>query len=317
MANAVTYGARIRGAARGVYLFGRIGEGDWAATALYCAVSAALMIGVWIVLSKSFLSIATSSGRSEHVRYRERPARQKPPFLALLGKEFGRFTASANYMLNTGLGVLLIPAMGVLMLVKGGMLAETLQKALPRQPGFVGVAACAVLCLLVPMNDMAVPSISLEGKSLWIPQSLPVTPRMVLLAKALMQLILTGVPMLFAVACAAAALRATAAVTLLICLVPLLFTVFFALLSTLLAVKMPILHWTNEIAPIKQSGAVAIAMFGGWLAVVALGGLYLWVGYRLGAAAYLGIWAALLAAASLLLLLWLHRRGGRAFAELS
>ena len=315
--NAAVYGARIKGAARAIYLFGRIGTGDWAAAARFTAISAALLIGVWIVLSRSFLAIATSSGRTARVRYREKAVRQKTPFRALLDKEFARFAASPNYMLNCSLGVLIIPACGVLLLLKGRMLLDAAGRAMPTRPGCVEVLVCAVLCLAATMIDTAAPSVSLEGRSLWIPQSLPVAPRAVLRAKALTQWILSVIPMLFAVACAAAALRAPAAVSLALCLTPLLFTAFFALFCACLAIKLPILRWTNEIAPIKQSASVGIALFGGWAFGIAMGGLYLWVGYRLGPAAYLLIWSALFAAGALALLRWLDTRGSRAFAALA
>ena len=45
------------------------------------------------------------------------------------------------------------------------------------------------------MNDMASSSISLEGKNLWLAQSLPVTPWQVLRAKLLVQVLVTGIPM--------------------------------------------------------------------------------------------------------------------------
>ena len=51
------------------------------------------------------------------------------------------------------------------------------------------------LCGVASMNDMTAPSVSLEGKSLWLMQSLPVTPWQVLKAKLSMQIILTAVPM--------------------------------------------------------------------------------------------------------------------------
>ena len=52
----------------------------------------------------------------------------------------------------------------------------------------------AAVCLLASMNDMAAPSVSLEGKSLWLAQSLPVKPWQVLRAKLAVHLTLTGVP---------------------------------------------------------------------------------------------------------------------------
>jgi ABC-2 type transport system permease protein len=83
-----------------------------------------------------------------------------------------------------------------------------------------------------------------------------------------------------------------------------------------IGLKMPMLTWTNEMSPIKQSGAVAVALFGGWGICFALGGLYLLFGYRIGATLYLLIWTVLFAAAALLLLRWLDVRGAKAFAEL-
>ena len=79
---------------------------------------------------------------------------------------------------------------------------------------------------------------------------------------------------------------------------------------------MPVLKWTDELAPIKQSGAVAISLFGSWGLVVVLAGLYLLIGYRIGPAPYLLICTAIFAAVGLLLLRWLDTRGSAAFAAL-
>ena len=42
------------------------------------------------------------------------------------------------------------------------------------------VLFCGVPCLLVASNDIAAPSVSLEGKNIWMLQSLPLTPRCIL-----------------------------------------------------------------------------------------------------------------------------------------
>ena len=56
-------------------------------------------------------------------------------------------------------------------------------------------------CGLVSMNFMTAPSVSLEGKSLWLLQSLPVEPWRIFKAKIRMQLLLTGLPLLLCVGC--------------------------------------------------------------------------------------------------------------------
>lgn len=314
--NAETYGEKIKGAAYGLYLFGRIGEGDGTAAALCAAVTALLLVLVWRLMSRSFLRIATSSGSTGKARYVEKPMRQRSVFAALLGKEFARLASSANYMLNCGFGVLLVPASGVLLLFKGREICEVLNEVFASRPGTAAVLLCTMLCALSSMIDTAVPSVSLEGKRLWIPKSLPVEPRSVLRAKLSVQLILSLIPLLFAGLCALFVVEESLAVRLLLLALPLSYAVFSALLGMLIGVCMPLLNWTDEIAVIKQSGAVAIILFGGWGLSVLLAGLYLLIGHKLGAALYLLLWTILLAAASLLLLRWLDTKGSRRFAGL-
>ena len=76
------------------------------------------------------------------------------------------------------------------------------------------------------------------------------------------------------------------------------------------------LTWTNELAPIKQSLAVTIAMFGGWAYALLLAGLYLLLGWRIGAAVYLALFSAATIAAALALLKWLKTKGAQRLAAL-
>jgi ABC-2 type transport system permease protein len=62
--NAVSYGEKIKGAARGLYLFGRIGEGDWPAAGIFTAGAGILFLLVWQVMSRTFLSIAAAGGKT-------------------------------------------------------------------------------------------------------------------------------------------------------------------------------------------------------------------------------------------------------------
>ena len=316
VAHAGEYGARIKGAAYGLYLFGRIGEGDWAAAAIFLVGTAIVFALVCYVLSRSFLKIATSSGNTARQRYTEKRVKEKSAFGALLGKEFGRFTSSPNYMLNCGLGILLIPACGVFLLIKGRAILGAVGAALSGKPDIAAVALCLVLCLLSSMNDSAAPSVSLEGKSIWLPQSLPVALKTVLRAKTAAQVLLSGVPMLIADVCAQFAVEAPAGLRLLIFVMPLVYVLFSAVLCTVIAVRMPVMNWTNEVTPIKQSGGVLLAIFGSWAVCAVIGIFYLIVGWRLGGTLYLLLWTAVLAALTLLLQRWLDTKGAAAFGAL-
>lgn len=313
--NAAVYGAKIKGAAYGLYLFGRIGEGDMKAALLFLAAAIALSAVVWRVLCRSFLGIATAGGSTEKKRYTEKTARMRTPFGALVAKELGRFTGSANYMLNCGLGLVFIPVIGVVFLIKGQAVIAAMQKALGGGD-VIAALFCAALCMLASMCDMAAPSVSLEGKSLWLPQSLPVEPEAVLRAKASVQLLLTVPPLLFASACASWTLRGGPAITALLFVMPLAFEALYTMFCMFIAVKMPLLQWTNELAPIKQAGGIAIVIFGDWVFVMALAGLYLLVGRKIGTVPYLALCSAAFLLGALLLLRWLDTRGAKEFAAL-
>ena len=264
LANAAAYGEKIKGAAYPLYLFGRVGAGDAFAMLIVSAVVLALFGLMWVLISRSFLKIATSSGHTAKKAYKETAVKQKSIAAALLAKEFVRFTSSPNYMLNCGLGILLLPICGVMILWQGGAVISVLNEIFGERAGCVPVLLCTAVCMLASMNDMAAPSVSLEGKSLWLMQSLPVTPWQVLRGKLGMQMILTGIPVLFCIACIAFIYPFTPLELLLTVIVPMLYVLFSALFGLFLGLKMPNLNWTSEITPIKQSAPVTIALFSGF-----------------------------------------------------
>ena len=91
---------------------------------------------------------------------------------------------------------------------------------------------------------------------------------------------------------------------------------FSALFGLFLGVTMPNLTWTNEITPIKQSASVMIALLGGWLYALLLGGGFLLVGWKIGFIAYMACFTALPLALSAALYAWLRKRGSARFAAL-
>ena len=167
VANAAVYGAKIKGAAYPLYVFGRVAEGDWLAMLLVTAVTALLTALTWLLLSRSFLRLATSGSNAAKTRYREKKVRVRSLSAALLAKECRRFVSSPNYMLNCGFGILMLMAAGVMMLFKGGELSMLLTSVFNGSEGIVLALTVSMACLLASMNDMAAPSISLEGKNLW------------------------------------------------------------------------------------------------------------------------------------------------------
>ena len=145
LANAAVYGVRIKDAAYPVYLFGSVGVGDVSASVIVSATVAILFGLMWMLLSHSFLQIATSTGKVLHKEYREKHIRKRGIDAALLGREFSHFVASPNYMLNCGLGTFLMPIGAMVVLWKGGRLFAALDAMFVETAGSVPLLMCVML----------------------------------------------------------------------------------------------------------------------------------------------------------------------------
>ena len=300
-----------------LYLLGRVGEGDPAAMAAVTAIVAGLTALLWWVMSRSFLRIATSSGRVARAVYREKAATVHSASRALLGKEFARFTGSSAYMLNCGLGLVFLLAVAVMLLIKGGNLVSALtESGLDGMRELLPVFFCGALGMLVGMVDITSPSVSLEGKNIWIAQSLPVTPWQCLRAKALVQIILTSPLTLLCSVSGIVALKPGLPGGILMVLIPQALVLFQAVFGLMLNLLRPSLNWSNEIYPIKQSMSVFLALLGGMMVgalPILMGVLF---GAFLGGSVVLLLYGILIVGAGIGVVAWIKMRGTVIFAGL-
>ncbi len=268
--NAASYGVSIRRSAYPLYLFGSAGTGDLGAMLIVAAAVSVLLGLTWRLLSHSFLSIATASAGAEGRKYREPTVKSASVHAALLRREFLRFTGSATYMLNCGMSTLVMPVLGIALLVKGDVLLNMAGNLPAEVFSVMPLLLLGVMCILISLNGTAAPSVSLEGKTIWLIQSLPVSAWQVLWAKAEMQMILGGVPALFCLICVAVACKLSMADTLLGLLMVGSFLLFSAMLALAAGVKYANLNWINESTPVKQGMSMFISLFGGIIYVVVL-----------------------------------------------
>ncbi len=314
--NPTEAGKRAKGALYPFYCLGRAVEGDVVSFLLAVLMFGGLLLLTYLVLSKSFLSLATANKSGAKTKKRTNLHREGSVRLALLKKELRRFVGSPVYLLNCGLGCILIPVAAVFFLVKASAVQEFLPLfAMLDIP--VLLVAAALACMMISMNDMTAPSVSLEGKHIWLLQSMPVPARLVLQAKLLMQLLLTLPLVLFLGGVLIYVLSLSAADGVLLLAVLVLYTVLLALWGLFLNLKFPNLHWTQEVVPVKQSLSVTMTLLGGWAFVTMLGVMYYFLRNTLEADVYLYLVLLLFAALILPLYLFINKKGSKIFETLS
>ena len=299
-----------------LYHMGLAAEGEILSMIIFTAIVGVFFAVIYTVLSKSLIRIVTVNRGTAKVKYRAKTVKMRSVSGALLYKEFKRFTGSASYMLNCGLGIVIMIVAAAALVIQRDVVMEVFQLMFGAMDGLIPMMAAAAICMMITMNDMTAPSISLEGKSIGIIQSLPVSAWQILMAKLHLQLILTIIPAMILTVCAEFVIKASGIYILLIPAVVLLFILFMALLGLCVNLKMPNLNWTSEVVPIKQSMGVMLVLFGGWAIVLALGGLYLLVIQWVKPAVYLACTAVLLAGVSTLMIRWIKIKGTKIFETL-
>lgn len=222
----------------------------------------------------------------------------------LLKKEAKRFISSPTYLLNCGLGSLFVLAAGVAMIIKKNdinLVLDAIKEFLPEANSFIPLIIIGVIGLVGAMGVLAVPSISLEGKNLWILKSLPIDTYKILNAKKTLQLLVNGIPSIISGLLMCYAFKLDLLSTMYICIVIYFFAEIQACVNCLLSLVNPNFSWTSEVQPIKQSMTVLYAMIVTVVIVTIIIAPYYFVRNSLNIADYLQ--TAIIAMAIIIILL--------------
>ena len=217
--DAVQAGAAAGRAAAPLRLLGLAAVGNVPALLLFLALAAACMALCGKALAKPYLRLLTLEPGRAKVEYRAKTQKKQPPRRALLRRELLHLGACPMWLLNCALSSLLLPVLGAAALWKAADL-RAFTAAYP--PESLPMLVCGMVCTIAAMNFITAPSVSLEGGTLWLLQSLPVAPQQVLRVKVELQLLLTLPGAWFCAGCAMAALRIPAGQGLLVLAVLLL-----------------------------------------------------------------------------------------------
>lgn len=268
----------------------------------------------YVILERSFIKTATNKRGGLKKKYVAKEEKASTPGKALLNRELQRFLSSSAYILNCGLGALMALIGAAALAIKG--------KELVALMGYAGLGTMlqlvliAGLCFMAAMVLITAPSISLEGKSLWIAQSLPVESSQVLKAKLHLHNLIGLPPILLCSCVGVFVFRPEPVIALCLIALPAVFCVFVGLLGLVENIRHPSFEWINETQAVKSGISVLLTMLISWgvmalpiLCVAFLGDKlqpeYVCLGFLL-----------LLVLACLLLHRWLMSSGAQRYREL-
>lgn len=307
--NGAAVGAKMKTALYPFYQLGLGSTGNWSGMGLSVVVFCGAFALAYLVVARSFLKIAIAKRGGAKAKYTGNGYRQRSAFSALFRREAMRLK-NPMVLLNAAMGVflaLLLPVFALfnldvyrqLVLIDGGELL-----------------VAAIVCVVGATNVLSASAVSLEGENLWRSQTLPVATEKILAAKICLHTLLSGGASLVCGVTLGVCLRLPALSVVMTAATVCAFALFSATLGLAINLKLPDLHWTSEVAAVKQGMSPLAAMFANIATVAALVGGYFLFGKYMPPAGYLAVCFGALGLASGMLMIWLGKRGCKIFERL-
>ncbi len=224
-------------------------------------VCAAPMVIVFAYLSKKFVKMVTREKSVHRKEYVPASMRKTPVQLSLLKKELAHFFGTPGYVMNAGLSTIMTILVGFTIFWQGDTITRMVDAYFTDSSGgLVPLAVGMLLAMSCMMNDVSAPTISTEGKTMWVLRSTPTKTMNVFISKALLNPIVSSPGIIFTAIASAVRLSISSLDVLFIILAPALACMFSGFLGVCINLKLPRLDWTSEITVIKQSMSVIITL---------------------------------------------------------
>lgn len=317
--NADTFGQKIKSSTFLLYHLGNGLSEDIKSFLIVSGIIIAAALIAFVVLERNFVKLASSS----HTQIRGKPkakiANAKKPKSALLKKELKRFTSSAVYLMNCGLGVIIMPVAAVLTAVKADTIISAINEIsadIPNIKNTLPMLVTAMICIICAINAVTAPSVSLEGKNIWVTQSLPVNTALILNAKVDLGVMINSVPALVSALIMCIALKLEPLSIILSLLTVWIYIWLNSRLGLMMNLKFPNLSWTNENIPVKQSMSLFMTLLIGWLSAAGMFLLSLAAVKVININLFMTAAAAVLISANILIDKWIKTKGTIIFENL-
>ena len=151
---------------------------------------------------------------------------------------------------------------------------SSLSEPIPFIKDFALLIVPALLFMFLFIGGSAIPSVSLEGKALWVIRTLPVKSKDVLMMKEYFQIILTLIPSVFFAIAASAVLSGNVWSIISMTAFAVATSLFSAAFSLYMGLIKADVNWTNETVAIKSNIGVLLVMLVGYALMIGVCGIY-------------------------------------------
>lgn len=237
-------------------------QGEILKALLFLLCGAAAVFIVFALISKKYSDIVSIMNSSDiRKKYKAQTFNEKrsSALNAMIKKELSCYFSSANYVLNTILGPILL-VLGSASLLFMDLSTFTSVMSTADFDKFSIAIAAAMMAFIPSISPTTTSTISLEGKKLWIYKSLPASVKDILKAKIAVNLIISLPEILISGVLLCIALGFGVLDYFLLIALGFTFCLFFSMAGILINLSHPKLDFENEIVVIKQSASVLLAM---------------------------------------------------------
>ncbi|MBE5958209.1 MAG: hypothetical protein E7254_05015 [Lachnospiraceae bacterium] len=260
MDNAGELGEKVKSSNHLTYLIGKAISGDIRLLMVVWIVVIACSLLLFFIFEKKYLGYITRQKAGEAKAFDVGQIRAKSLANTLLFKEFKRYLSCASYILNCSFGTVFMMVLSVLMLFKGNDIFKLIELMIDSNMNFVPILNISLICIMISLNTITAPSISLEGSNLWILQSLPISEWTIIKTKIRLHYFITIVPVLLFDAELLVLSRQDLFVSVMTVLITMLYPLFTAGLGLFINLLKPKLNWTSESAVTRLNMGIIATM---------------------------------------------------------
>ncbi len=209
-----------------------------------------------LLISKWFLRIFSSSQKKNKRINNIKKVNTDSCLISMIKKEIVLITKEKQYLLNAGLGCIFLIILSFVVVFDKSLLFKISNKK-----DVTAIFLLAIPCLSSIMNLFSASSISLEGKSLWLPKSLPIRANLFFLSKAFAHTFMSLLPIVLFATVANIYYDMSILLRIYIYILPLSLSLLISFLGILVNVRFPVFDFVSVVTAVKQGISTIVLLF--------------------------------------------------------